>query len=228
MATLNFDGLKETFDRDGFVIIRGYLSPEELTQMRGQLSSYRHHVDGWQADFGKGGAVKGMDHHDDWYRNYLLAGRHIPLMKYLVEDDLAPDNVTWIDKPEGVPRTFPHYDAIGSYRTPPSGASIWIALDKIDLDNGCLHYEKGSHRREKPKSYPLPDYDERNPMAVPVEAEPGDAVIHSALTVHWSVDPKESRPRNAMVFVYWGASSSIDPIAMKRSRTGYAHAGVTV
>ena len=81
MATLNFDGLKETFDRDGFVVIRGYLSPEELAQMRGELSRYQHHVDGWQADFGKGGAVKGMDHHDDWYRNYLLAGRHIPLVE---------------------------------------------------------------------------------------------------------------------------------------------------
>lgn len=60
MATPNFDGLKETFDRDGFVVIRGYLSPEELAQMRAQPSSYRHHVDGWQADFGKGGAAKGM------------------------------------------------------------------------------------------------------------------------------------------------------------------------
>jgi len=58
----------------------------------------------------------------------------------------------------------------------------------------------------------LPDYDEDNPNIVTVEANPGDAVIHSARVVHFSKDPIDyDRPRNASVFVYWGASSSIDP-----------------
>ena len=228
MNTLDFDALKETFDADGFVVIRSYLSQEELTEMRGHLAAYRTNVDGWQGDYKKSGAFKGLDKHDDWYRNYLLGGRHIPLMKHLIEDELAPDNVTWIDKPRGVKRTMPHFDALGSYLSPPSGISLWIALDPIDLRNGCLHYERGSHKRDKPKAYPWPDYDERNPSAVAIEVEPGDAVIHSALTVHWSGVREEYRPRNAMVFVYWGASSQDKSMFAKRSRSGFAEQRVTV
>lgn len=228
MPTQDFASLKNTFDDDGFVVMRGYLSMEEVGEMHRRLASYRRNVDGWQDDFEKGGAVKGLDQHDAWYRDYLLGGKQIPLMKHLIEDDLAPDNVTWIDKPPGVTRTLPHYDAIGSYLSPPSGISLWIALEKIDLHNGCLHYERGSHKRDKPVTYPLPDYDENGPSAVPIEVEPGDAVAHSALTVHWSCAPEEVRPRNAMVFVYWAASSKVDSAFVNKSRSGYARDRITV
>ena len=66
-------------------------------------------------------------------------------------------------------------------------------------------------RRDKPVGYPLPDYDEHNAQALPFEAEPGDAVMHAATTVHWTFDHVDDRDRNAMVFVYWGAGSALDP-----------------
>ena len=173
-----------------------------------------------------------MNVHDDWYRNYPESGRHIPMMKYLIEDYLSPDNVTWLQQPKGTHRTMPHYDAIGSYRSArsgiSSGISLWIALDRIDLGNGCLHYEKGSHKREESRAYPLRDYDEHNARAVPVEAEPGDAVMHTASTVHWTFDAIEDRDRNAMVFVYWGASSTLDPMRAKKAGSVYAGGATTL
>ena len=228
MAELNCERLKKDFDRDGFVVLRGYLSPQELAEMWDHLHRYHARVEGPVKNGNPLPAIKGMNVHDDWYRDYLENDRHIPLMKSLIEDDLAPDNVTWLHKPKGVPRTMPHYDAIGSYRSPPSGISLWIALNHIDRNSGCLHYEKGSHKREKPSTYPLPDYDEQNTHAVPVEVEPGDAVMHTALTVHWTFDPIEYRDRNAMVFVYWGASSAVDPMGAKKSRSAYADGATTL
>ena len=228
MPELNFERLKKDFDRDGFVVLRGYLSPQELAEMWDHLHRYHAEVEGPAKNGNPLPAIKGMNVHDDWYRDYLENGRHIPLMKSLIEDDLAPDNVTWLHKPKGVPRTMPHYDAIGSYRSPPSGISLWIALNHIDRNSGCLHYEKGSHKREKPSTYPLPDHDEQNGNAVPVEVEPGDAVMHTALTVHWSIDPIEYRDRNAMVFAYWGASSAVDPTRAKKSSSAYADGKTTL
>ena len=232
MAELNCERLKKDFDRDGFVVLRGYLSPQELAEMWDHLHRYHARVEGPVKNGNPLPAIKGMNVHDDWYRDYLENDRHIPLMKSLIEDDLAPDNVTWLHKPKGVPRTMPHYDAIGSYRSPLpgiySGISLWIALDRIDLNNGCLHYETGSHKGDKPFVYPLPDYDEQNTHAVPVEVEPGDAVMHTALTVHWTFDPIEYRDRNAMVFVYWGASSAVDPMGAKKSRSAYADGATTL
>ena len=200
--------LKHAFERDGFIVLRNYLSPDELKDMRDHLDAFLNQSDPGQVRFG---AIKTLSQ-DPWFRDFLLSARHVELIKYLIDDKLSPDNVSWISKPKGVDRTFPHFDALGTYRTPATGASLWIALDRIDVDNGCLSYEKGSHRRSLPNVYPLPDYDESKPNIVTIEANPGDAVIHSARVVHFSRDPIDlARPRNAAVFVYWGASSRVDP-----------------
>lgn len=219
MTNLNFDHLKRDFDRDGFIVLKNYLSEEATREMRCHLDHYLENIGPRQHKGGPIGSLKGLDQHDAWFHDYLFAGPHIPLMKHLIGDDLAPDNVTWNDKPKGMDRTFPHFDALGSYRMPPSGISLWIAMDRIDLKNGCLNYERGSHKKEFPMRYPLPDYDENNENAVAIEVEPGDAVMHGAKTVHWSTQPVEDRPRYAMVYVYWGASSAIDPARAAKSTT---------
>lgn len=212
--------LKETFDRDGFVIIRSYLSPPEVTEMRAHLDHYKSEIRP-NLPAGPLGSMKNMNVHHDWFRSYLEAGRHIELLKSLLDDDLAPDGVIWNDKPAGMDPTFPHYDALGSYREPPSGISLWIALDSIDRSNGCLSYEKASHLKRFEPTYPLPDYDTNNPNAVTVEVEPGDAVIHGALTVHWSNEIVDQRSRNAMVYAYWGAGSKVDSARSARSTSAY-------
>ena len=35
-----FSHLKQDFDRDGFIVLRNYLSPEETAEMRGHLDYY--------------------------------------------------------------------------------------------------------------------------------------------------------------------------------------------
>ncbi|MEM7364025.1 MAG: phytanoyl-CoA dioxygenase family protein [Pseudomonadota bacterium] len=209
--------LKASFDRDGFVILRGYCDQDEVAEMRRHLGVVHEHADSNQVSFG---SMKSLDALEPWFHNYLLGGDHITLIKHLIDDGLSPDNVSWISKPQGVDRTYPHFDALGAYRSPPSGASLWIALDAMDAQNGCLHYERGSHRKVFTEAYPLPDYDETNERIVQVEVMPGDAVIHSARVVHFSIDPLDySRPRNAMVYVYWGASSRLDPVRSARSKS---------
>ena len=225
---LNFEQLKTDFDRDGFVVLRGYLPPQEVAEMRHHLRRYHAEVEGPTSNGQQIRAIKGMNVHDDWYRDYLENGRHVPLMKFLIDDDLSPDNVSWLRRPRGMQRTRPHFDALGSYRSSRSGISLWIALDRIDLGNGCLHYEKGSHKRDKPLAYPPPDYDEHNANAVAVEVEPGDAVMHGASTVHWTFEHVNDRDGNAMVFVYWGASSPLDQIRARRSTSAYADGATTL
>ena len=124
MTDLNFEQLKQDFDRDGFVVPRGYLSAEELAEMRDRLRRYHAEVEGPVANGKSVRGIKGMNVPDDWYRNYLESGRYIPLMKHLIADDLSPDNVTWLQHSKGMRRTMPHYDAIGSYRSARSGISL--------------------------------------------------------------------------------------------------------
>ena len=44
-------------------------------------------------------------------------------------------------------------------------------------------------------------------MAVPATVQPGDAVVHNSLTVHWSGPNPTDRPRGAVSFFYWGAAN---------------------
>ncbi|RPG24572.1 MAG: hypothetical protein CBC10_010575 [Gammaproteobacteria bacterium TMED50] len=211
----HWQDLKRSFDENGFVILRGYCSGDEVDEMRTHLHEVHERA---ASDKIAIGSMKSLDAMHPWFQRYLLEGEHIPLIKYLIDDGLSPDNVSWISKPKGVDRTFPHFDALGTYRIPAAGASLWVALDAMDLGNGCLHYERGSHLNIFKEAYPLPGYDETNDRIEPVVVQPGDAVIHSARTVHFSIDPVDySRPRNAMVYVYWGASSTVDKKRSARS-----------
>ncbi len=85
---------------------------------------------------------------------------------------------------------------------------MWIALDRADRGNGCLHYAKGTHRRNLPARVGLPGFSAESEEAVAVEVEPGDATIHSSLTVHWSEANRSRRSRQAITYFYWAASSA--------------------
>ena len=166
MAGLNFERLKKDFDRDGFVVLRGYLSPEELAEMWDHLHRYHAEVEGPVKNGKPLPAIKGMNVHDDWYRSYLENGRQIPLMKSLIEDDLAPDNVTWLHKPKGVPRTMPHFDAIGSYRhLPVDSAQPYRSQQRLSALRKRLVQAGSAFRRVSP--IPCPTTTNRTPMPCP-------------------------------------------------------------
>ena len=57
---------------------------------------------------------------------------------------------------------------------------------------------------------PLDGFDDVG-AGTPAVVEPGDAVVHDALTVHWSGVSRSDRARRAVSFFYWGESSKIDP-----------------
>ena len=119
---------------------------------------------------------------------------------------MEPASAAWFERIPGETSGIkPHVDAVGHRRR---GATAWIALDRADRENGCLYYAKGTHRRELPAvvgwkaSAPSPR------RRVAVEVEPGDAAIHNSRTVHWSEANRSERPRQAITYFYWAASTA--------------------
>ena len=210
--------IKRDYDRDGFVILRDYLREraledlrERATRLAGDLRSRRPKRDlrGSVPGPGRrfGDVFKGLQTHDAWFDHELKAGRHVPLIKALIEDEPVPGTAAWFTKrPGSMAEIGPHRDAIGRPPGLEAGATIWIALDSADPENGCLHYGRGSHRHEYGYGIPIPGFDVNDGTAVPANVQPGDAVIHSSLTVHWSGTNPTDRPRRAVSFFYWGAS----------------------
>lgn len=207
------ESLKQSYDRDGFVVLRGYLDADEiadLTQRAERCAAAirsRRGAAEVAADRFRD-TLKNLEAEDSWFADQLRAGAHVPLLRALVGDELEPAAAAWFDRPDGSEqRIAPHIDGIGRRRGPHVGATLWIALDPTDRDNGCLHYGRGSHRVAHGATFPVPDFDIECADAVPIVANPGDAVVHSALTVHWSGENHSGRPRRAVSFFYWGASS---------------------
>jgi len=150
--------------------------------------------------------VKQREHGNPWFVEQLAGGRHVPLLRTLIGDEIEPVTAAWFDRPIGSrERVGPHIDGGGRGRGN-VGATFWIALDAAGTDNGCLHYRRGSHRKEYTKRFFIDDFDTETD-AVAAEVAPGDAVVHSSLTVHWSGVNLSHRPRRAVSFFYWGAKS---------------------
>lgn len=194
------DQIKRDFLRDGCVIIPGFLSREELTELRARTEHWmREHVGASPAT-----VRKGLEADDPWFAEQIASGKQVGLIETLLEDALEPATAAFFDRIPGESTAIsPHFDAIGHRRM---GATIWIALDRADEENGCLRYVRGTHKQELPSKLGL-DFDSDSEGAIAVEVNPGDAAIHSSLTVHWSEPNRSDRSRKAISYFYWAASS---------------------
>lgn len=197
---VDFFALKNAYDADGFVVIPGFLSPDEVRELSERtdaaMSDFRYHPKFV-------GVRKDVDKADPWFAQYFRHGAHVPLIAGLMNDRPTPSSAAFFDKPAGSSvEISQHVDGFGKL----DGTTLWIALDTADRGNGCLCYLKGSHRQSWSKDA-LAAVSEDSEGAVAVEAEPGDAIIHSARTVHWSRKSTcTARRRRAVSFFYWASS----------------------
>ena len=196
----NVDRIKRDFVRDGFVIIPGFLSQAELTEIQARTERcMREHESVW-----RGPTRKNLQGVDPWFEEQLRRGRQVGLIETLLDDALDPATAAYFDRVPGESKANrPHFDAIGHRR---NGATIWIALDRADRENGCLYYVKGTHKLDLPSKLGL-EFDGQSEGVIAVEVDPGDAAIHNSLTVHWSEPNRSERPRKAISYFYWAASS---------------------
>ncbi len=85
-----------------------------------------------------------------------------------------------------------------------------LAIDRADLENGCIQFIPGSHKwglqeheREKTSfGMFLPGHYREREDAEPVEMAPGDGVFFTALTIHGSGPNGSKRDRRMNTFAY--------------------------
>jgi phytanoyl-CoA hydroxylase len=90
-------------------------------------------------------------------------------------------------------------------------ATLWIALDEVDLSNGCMCYLAGTHHARggdltnAPHGFRTlftlnPGWAAIEPVFCPLRA--GDAIVHSALTAHGSTANMRPASRWAMTIAF--------------------------
>jgi ectoine hydroxylase-related dioxygenase (phytanoyl-CoA dioxygenase family) len=118
---------------------------------------------------------------------------------------------------------LPYWPLVGSQL-----CSIWLALDHVNSENGGLEYVAGSHTWNKVFRPPLEDGDtffDDTGFEIPPDVdqcrsqyeilswalEPGDCVVHHALTLHASFPNNSEQPRRGYITRWIGDDVTFDP-----------------
>lgn len=234
---MQYRHLKPAFDRDGFVVIRQFLPAEEFQRLRANIDRYIREVvprlpdaDAFYDDPTRPETLKQLSRieQDAFFAEYLRN----PLWKAATEDLLgeACDAVgaEWFNKPPATHHvTPPHQDNFYFCLEPPQVLTMWLALDAVDDENGCLRYVRGSHLlgiRPHQRTTTLGfsqgifDYGKADRDGeVAIHAQPNDVLIHHGNTIHRAdANRSATRQRRSFALVFRGVSCRRDEAAFAR------------
>ncbi len=150
------DAIAEQFTADGFVVVRRFLSEAEVDQLDRRLEHFIEHVvphvdeKHVQYELGRGGPIKHlslMELYDDYFKSMLTRPATMGLVSACLGQPAAAMNGEVFYKPARVGSAAPyHQDNAYLHLEPAEGAVVWTALDDVTLDNGAVHFAKGSHQ----------------------------------------------------------------------------------
>lgn len=230
-----FSHLKEAFDRDGFLVVRDFIPPAELRDLAANIDRYiRDIVPGlpdavaFYQDRARPETLKQLQHmgRDAYFAAWRSDPRCLDLARTLLGVPVEAKEPEWFNKPPGTEHpTPPHQDNYYFCLEPPDVLTIWVAMDVIDEENGCLRYLPASHRAGRRRhqasnvlgfSQGITDYAAADTQRERViKLQPGDATVHHGETVH-RADPNRSstRHRRAFAMVMQGTTCRTDEAAM--------------
>ncbi|WP_425396219.1 phytanoyl-CoA dioxygenase family protein [Aeoliella sp.] len=227
------EGLKAAFDRDGYVFIRGAFSGDDLAALQENVArliktvvptmprEQVYYED--KADLSTLKQLQQLWQHDDFFNDLMLKSQLPGLARTLLGDEIEPVNMQYFNKPPGVGQPTPaHQDGYYFHLTPCEALTMWLALDDVDEENGCVRYVPGSHKRGMRShgrtntlgfSQGITDWSDETDTSqeLPMVAQPGDLLAHHALTIH-RADGNHSSTRNrrSLGMIYYAESAKVD------------------
>lgn len=220
------------FNDTGFVRRPRFLTSAEITEVRENLDRVSRDVvpglpreAAFYEDRERPETLKQIQHleeHDGYFRRWF-EGRFRDLAQQLLGCEVAGKNFQYFNKPPGVGQaTPPHQDGYYFMIEPCVAITMWLALEDVDEENGCLRYVRGSHLREmRPHgrtgtlgfSQGVTDFPAESDLAneTVCPAKAGDLFAHHAKTIHWAgANQSQTRSRQAIGAVYFAAHAKVD------------------
>lgn len=196
---------REQYLNDGYLIPLDILTPAETSHHRGVFDRIEQQIGKEKAQFGV--IQRHLDDPDLW----ALASH--PKVLDAAEIALGPDVVLvathfFVKYPDMTEKFVAwHQDVTYWGFDPAIATTVWLAIDDVDIENGCMRVLPGSHKRgqlphgksTRPgnllsinQEIPHELIDESAAIDFPLRA--GQASLHDGLTVHGS-NPNRSRRR---------------------------------
>lgn len=225
---------KAKFEEDGFVAVTGFCDAEELQEIEealalfiGDLMPTLPSEEVFYEDKEDPSTLKQiqrMHEHDEFFQSFM-GNKPRALAEELLGEPVIAKNLQYFNKPPGLNQATPaHQDGHYFMLKPCRALTMWMALDSVDEENGCVRYLRGSHRdglrmHERTQtlgfSQGIVDFGKNETSEeVPCPANPGDLLAHHALTIHRAdANLSSTRSRRALGFIFYGESAREDRVA---------------
>jgi hypothetical protein len=216
----------ETYHRDGYVI------PQDFRLNESELDRLRAAVDQVLADNPDTLPDRMINTHLDGGAPYQLRGHKAihdiagdPRVLDMAEAVMGPDLILLFThlfcKPAASSRAVPwHQDGPFWPVSPLASCTVWLALDKVDAENGAMRMIPGSHRSDYlehnftdsadstlNREIDQAQIDESEAMSV--ELEPGQVSLHDIGIIHGSSANSSARRRAGLALRYMPATSNM-------------------
>ena len=228
--------VSEAFTRDGYVALTGFLPPDRVAELREMVARFIHErvpqlpreqvfyeVKG-QPDSLK--QIQQLFAHDAYFQRMMFGSEFEKLAELLLQGPVVGKNLQYFNKPPQIGKaTPPHQDGYYFMLDPCEAATMWLALEEVNEENGCVRYVRGSHRRGLRAhgrtqtlgfSQGVTDYGTPEDLAdeVAFPAQAGDLLVHNAMTIHRANGNRSrTRTRQALGFIYYSARAKVDEAA---------------
>lgn len=225
--------LKESFDKDGYIYIPGFLSPEEVVLLNENIQRFitekipsmsaNHFFYEDKNDTSTLKQMQDMEKYDPYFQTLAVESKFEKIAEAMLEEDVVCKTVEYFNKPPRIGKaTPPHQDGYYFMLKPQQAVTMWVALENVTEETGCVKYVKGSHKNGMRThgrtstlgfSQGIVDFgteeDVKNEIAFP--ANPGDLLVHHSLTIHRAgANTTEDRTRKAMGLIFFGVSAKED------------------
>lgn len=225
------------YDTNGFIVMRSFLHGAALARLQSEIVRYIRNIvphlseaDAFYEDRARPETLKQLNRmqQDPFFAELLTDARWLSAAEELLGESARAQGAEWFNKPAGTAHaTPPHQDNFYFCFDPPQVLTMWLALDDVDAENGCLRYIPGSHRRGmRPHSRTrtlgfsqgIADYGDADRAAeVAINARPGDLLVHHGNTIHRAdANCSATRQRRSFAIVFQGASCRRDEAVFQR------------
>jgi len=162
------------YRQHGFLIVRGLLAPDEVQELL-------DHVDELIAEEPELLRVHMLHRRLEIHERYMLHPRVVDVVGGLVGPDVLALQTMLFVKGPGSPGQGYHQDSFHIITQPDTLIGAWVALDRADLENGCVWITPGSQNEPV-----YPDADE-------TAGHGGDLHLADMFAITGADDPDEAR-----------------------------------
>lgn len=225
------DQLLADYETDGVIIIRQFLTPEEVTAVRNELDRYirddlaSRPIDArtLEADEKTVRNLWRLEKHNAWFKALGEREDIRALVAPLLHGEPLLCGVETFNKPARIGSGVPyHQDNAYFCQTPPDMLTVWIAIDPVTPANGPVYFIKGTNKEPvlptKPSGVRGNSIGLAEIPTVPLDQQfcallaAGDASIHHCNTIHHSAPNTTDFPRLGLLLVYRGTHTQTDPV----------------